>query len=267
MSGNKYEPLSILKPARYDYKIKVRIIRKWRGVTRTGEEFKSFNVILIDNKITRIHAFIPSLVAEDQDKKLKVRSVCIIQYFTVQPYKPDDKFRCLRNENQLIFSKDTKIEDGEDNGTEIPHEAFDFHDHSELKALTKQITYLADVVGIIKNHDLFKTNVKNRLGQMNNQAKFTITDGGSNIKVTFWDKFGEQFEKAMQEATEKPVIVIIASCKVGWWNDDVDLGSVTSTTFYLNYNHHSVMQLRKRLSNPEIFKQVFATSQKKRCNC
>ncbi|KAK1388035.1 hypothetical protein POM88_016213 [Heracleum sosnowskyi] len=147
MSTNKYEPLSNLKPSRYDYKI----------------------------KITREQGFMHS-------------------------------------------SRDTKIEDGEDNGTEIPHEAFDFHDHSELRALTKQITYLADVVGIIKIHDPFKTNVKNRLGQKNNQAKFTITYGSSNIKVTFWDKFGEQFEKAMQEATEKPVIVIIASCKVDWCN-------------------------------------------------
>lgn len=52
MSANKFEPLSNLKAARYDYKIKVKIIRKWRGVTRTGEEFKSFNVILIDKKVT-----------------------------------------------------------------------------------------------------------------------------------------------------------------------------------------------------------------------
>lgn len=51
MATNKYDLLSTLKPGRYDYKIKVRVIMKWRGATRAGEEFKSFNVMLIDKQV------------------------------------------------------------------------------------------------------------------------------------------------------------------------------------------------------------------------
>lgn len=55
----------------------------------------------------------------------------------------EDKFRCLRNNVQLIFSNDTQIKDVDDDGKSIEHNAFDFYDHSELKELTKQNTYLA----------------------------------------------------------------------------------------------------------------------------
>lgn len=92
---------------------------------------------------TRIHAFIPGLCAEELENKLIEGNVCSITYFTVQPYKINDKFRCLRNDNQLILSKDTKIEDIEERQSGIPPEAFDFYDHSELKSLGRQNVYLA----------------------------------------------------------------------------------------------------------------------------
>lgn len=33
-------------------KIKVRVIRLWRGTTKKGEEFTSFNILLLDCKVT-----------------------------------------------------------------------------------------------------------------------------------------------------------------------------------------------------------------------
>ncbi|KAK1398130.1 hypothetical protein POM88_007993 [Heracleum sosnowskyi] len=177
LASNKYEKIANLKPGRYDYKIKVRVIRLWRVFTRRGEELKCFNVMLIDSKKTRIHAFIPTTCAEQNEKKLKIGYVCNITNFTVQPYKPEEKFRCLRNDKQLIFSKDTIIEQIDDKSLQIPQDDFDFYDHSELMALTKQTTYLADVVGIIKTKFKEVNKVQNRLGKDQCQAKFTITDG------------------------------------------------------------------------------------------
>lgn len=100
----------------------------------------------------------------------------------------------------------------------------------------------------------------------------------SSVNVTFWDSFAVNFDKQMNEVSEKPVIVIIASSRVGLWNgnsnnnitfsmqsvfryvfhfilhtnstsyfiDEVDLSSVGGTICYLNYNHYSVFQLRKK---------------------
>ncbi|KAK1394600.1 hypothetical protein POM88_013656 [Heracleum sosnowskyi] len=81
-------------------------------------------------------------------KKIKLANVYSIKNFTVQPYKADDIFRCVRNENQLILSKDTKIQDMEENTSQIREDVFDLYDHSELKALSEQRVYLADEVDI-----------------------------------------------------------------------------------------------------------------------
>ncbi|KAK1405180.1 hypothetical protein POM88_004785 [Heracleum sosnowskyi] len=257
MSTNRYENISNLKTGRYDYKIKVRVIRFWKVITRTGEELKCFNVMLLDNKKTRIHAFIPTACADQHERKLRVGKVYNITNFTVQQYRAEEKYRCLRNDKQLIFSKDTKIEDTEDKANQIQQDAFDFYDHSELMALTKQTTYLADVVGIIKSNFKGINKLHNRLGKDQCQAKFTITDGKSNIKVTFWDRYAELFAKTMSETVETPLIIIIATCKVGLWNDEVDISNVRATKFYLNYNHHSVLHMRKMLKDEEFSKKIF----------
>lgn len=52
MAATKYDSVQGLDTGNYDYKIRARVIRLWRGATRTGEEFKNFNVVLLDNKVT-----------------------------------------------------------------------------------------------------------------------------------------------------------------------------------------------------------------------
>lgn len=51
MSSNKYDYLTHVCKGRTDWKIKVRIIREWRGRTATGELFKNYNMLLLDAKV------------------------------------------------------------------------------------------------------------------------------------------------------------------------------------------------------------------------
>ncbi|KAK1353218.1 hypothetical protein POM88_052353 [Heracleum sosnowskyi] len=148
-----------------------------------------------------------------------------------------------------------KVKDIEDDGKTIEPNAFDFYDHSELMELTKQTTYLADVVGIIKFYQPL-ADLVNKRGNPQKQVKFTITDGRSSVNVTFWDGFAEKFQEEMNKMSEIPVIVIIASSRVGLWNDKVDMSSVGGTMCYLNYNHYSVLQLRKKLTEPLFSQQI-----------
>uniref|UniRef100_A0A165A0B4 Uncharacterized protein n=1 Tax=Daucus carota subsp. sativus TaxID=79200 RepID=A0A165A0B4_DAUCS len=241
MASNHYTAVEKLKPGVDQYKIKVRVIRLWRGATKSGEEFKSFNVIVIDQKEFQFIRF--------------VGRVYSIKNFDVQIYKQTEKFRVLRNATQLVFNQDTICQQLADDGVTIPANAFDFYDHSQLEELSKQTTYLADVVGIIKDYDNIR-DLTNRHGQSQRQAKFYITDGNSNISVTFWDNFGQNFDKLMKSGLEKPVIIIISGCRVGKWNGEIDISNNTATTVYLNYKHHSVVTLRKLLTNPEFAKKA-----------
>ncbi|XP_063936661.1 uncharacterized protein LOC108192486 [Daucus carota subsp. sativus] len=78
----------------------------------------------------------------------------------------------------------------------------------------------------------------------------------SNVNVTFWDKFGESFDKSMKNPLDKPFIIILSGCKVGKWNGEVDLSNSYATKVYLNYKHHSVVHLRKLLANEEFAKKA-----------
>ena len=51
MSNREYQTIEKLKVGNEDHKIKVRIMRLWRRSTKTGEEFKNFNLILLDHKV------------------------------------------------------------------------------------------------------------------------------------------------------------------------------------------------------------------------
>ncbi|KAL1825468.1 hypothetical protein ACET3Z_012246 [Daucus carota] len=93
-----------------------------------------------------MHAYIPAKCSYDMERKLRVGTVYIIRNFTVQAYKDKDKFRCLRNDMQMVFTQETTVIQVEEKGNNIAHEAFDFYDHSELMPLTNQTTYLAGYI-------------------------------------------------------------------------------------------------------------------------
>ncbi|KAK1390084.1 hypothetical protein POM88_018262 [Heracleum sosnowskyi] len=265
MSSRKYDDLLSLNQARSDWKIKVRVLRKWRGGTKTGELFKSFNIMLMDYKENKIQAFVPAKCVDDLENKLKVGSVCSITNFDVQPYKSQEKFRSAQNENHLILNINTKVRDVEEKGNTIPQESFDFYDHAELDGIKNVNVNLTDVIGIIQNReDISLKDLVNRLGNKNLQTKFTITDGSSCVNVTFWDALAQSFTQQLQlQPPQEPVIIIITCCKVGSWNDEVDLSNAAATTFYLNHQHHSVGQMRKMLANPKFYKNIQSSKTKK----
>ncbi|KAK1405036.1 hypothetical protein POM88_004641 [Heracleum sosnowskyi] len=86
----------------------------------------------------------------------------------------------------------------------------------------------------------------------------------SSINVTFWDSFAEQFDKEMNQVLEKLTIIILSGCRVGLWNDEVDLSRVGGTQWYLNYNHYNVVILRKKLAQPDFSQQMYALDKHKR---
>lgn len=91
---------------------------------------------------SKIHAFMPGKCGQQHEESLREGKVCWIKNFTVQKYKEDDRFRPVHDENQLILSSETIIKEVDEKLNRFPEDAFDFYDHSELKALVDKIPYL-----------------------------------------------------------------------------------------------------------------------------
>ncbi|XP_074371007.1 uncharacterized protein LOC141712101 [Apium graveolens] len=235
MTSKKYDSFRDLKKGKYDWNVTARIMNMWRGYTNQGDPFQSFNLLLIDNKRSRIHAFVPGNVACKIESTLQVGSIYNFKNFTVREYKLDDKFRHLIKDIQIVFSNETKIPDMDENEMFIEQAVFDFYDLGELNNISKQTTYLTDVIGVIKIPVPTLSRFTNKL---NHEQR-------NSVKVTFWDAFAELFAEALKEEYEYPFIITIGSARIQEWNNDVS--HVGATTFYLNYNHHSVGQLRKML--------------------
>ncbi|KAK1394675.1 hypothetical protein POM88_013731 [Heracleum sosnowskyi] len=209
MSTNQYHCLKELRPNSYNWKIKVRIIRLWRGVSRNGEEFKGLNMLLLDDKNGRMHAFVPGTVIEKHEDKL-----------------------CL--------------------------------DLQDLDQVANQNVYLTDVVGVI-HKDFPLRNVKTKFNDQQLQVKFTIVDGRCSVNVTFWDSLAADFAIALEQVTDFPAIIIIASGKITSWQGtnhstpQIDISNAAATKFYINYDHHVVSQLRRMLSTPIFSKYDFSS--------
>ncbi|KAK1369876.1 hypothetical protein POM88_035968 [Heracleum sosnowskyi] len=70
-----------------------------------------------------------------------------------------------------------------------------------------------DVIGIIQSmDDITLKDLVDRLGQRNLQTKFSITNGSSNVNVTFWDALAKSFVQQLKlRPVEEQVIIIITS--------------------------------------------------------
>ncbi|KAK1356138.1 hypothetical protein POM88_049394 [Heracleum sosnowskyi] len=241
MSSKKYDNFRDVRIGKYDWKVQARVLNLWRGYSRTGEAFKGFNLLLLDSKRARMHAFVPGMIDDEYEQKIQVGKIYYIENFTVKKYRTEDKFRCVRNENQIILNDDTILEPLEENEASIERCWFDLYELDDLRPLSKQSTYLTDVIGI----------------------KFKITDGNKSVQVTFWDEFAEYFAEMLKEETVYPVILIIGSARVTLWREEVILTNVGATTFYINCNHRSVVEIRKMIAQNMFSKNKLANGGKR----
>ncbi|KAL1824011.1 hypothetical protein ACET3Z_010789 [Daucus carota] len=263
MSSNVFQNLRDLSPASFNWNIKVRIIRSWRGVSSSGEPFKGLNLLLLDNKNDRMHAFAPGNVIDKHEEKFTVGNICTIANFIVKEYKTDEKFRCINRSTQIILTEYTDVTKKKHEDKLIAQNMFDFYDLSGLNDLANKNVFLTDVLGVIEK-DLPLSNLVNRFGRQQKQLKFNIVDGRTSANVTLWDALAEDIQSALEDLEEYPPIVIIASAKITSWKGtgqkepQIEICNTTATKIYFNHDHPNVHQLRKMITTPRFRKYDFS---------
>ncbi|XP_017247249.1 replication protein A 70 kDa DNA-binding subunit D [Daucus carota subsp. sativus] len=257
MSGpGKYDSLDSLDDSKYEWKIRVRVIRIWDSYSNKGQkEFKGRNMLLLDDKHQRMHAFIwPNYL--DEFKNMFVEgNVYSIRNFSVKTYRKES-LRCTRYDKQIWLSNYTKVfpvEDEQKMERAIRPVEFDFFDIADIGELVKQSdnNFLIDVIGILMDKEVLRR-FKNQREVEQCSFRFTITDGSASIKCCFWDDMAEKFSAAIENENETPLIVIIASCKHNEYKEEPYVSNVAATRFYINHNHRSVLQMKQRASMPDF---------------
>ncbi|XP_017256632.1 replication protein A 70 kDa DNA-binding subunit A-like [Daucus carota subsp. sativus] len=258
MANRKYDSFSSLNASKSDWIVPTRVLNLWRGYRKTGEPFKGFNLLLLDHKRSRVHAFVPYNLVDEFEPMIQIGNLYVLENFSVKPYTADDKFRCLRKKYQIVFNEETELTHMEENVVNVENCCFDFFDIADLPTLSQQNTYLTDVVGIMEEHEPIRK-IQNRNGVIQSQIIFELTDGRSSVKVTFWDEFAKHFSDCLKQAQEYPIILIIGCGRVTTWSEQVIVTNVGATNFYINCNHRSVNELRKLLAQKKISTKTVPT--------
>ncbi|KAL1831301.1 hypothetical protein ACET3Z_000952 [Daucus carota] len=209
----------------------------------------------------RMQAFVPTFLMEKLLKMFIVGKMYTITNFQVKEYTTLDKWRCVSTDKQIMFTNQTRAREIDDREYFIPQNCFEFCDLGDVKTFATQSTYLADVVGVIVRRDDLKI-VHTKDGPDKPQMRMTISDGTNYLNVTLWNDLAECFQQEISSTKfEEPMILIIAAGKVGVFQGmfilymiskvsthmlyEFDICNFSPTTYYINYNHHSVTELRK----------------------
>lgn len=89
-----------------------------------------------------MHAFVPGNVIDKHEYKLREGNICAISNFAVKDYRPEDKFRCVNSEQQIIFTNFTEVRKFDEDDLLIAKNMFDFFDLSDLCNIANDNLYL-----------------------------------------------------------------------------------------------------------------------------
>ncbi|KAL1830259.1 hypothetical protein ACET3Z_008671 [Daucus carota] len=154
MATSNCETLRNVTTGRTDWKVKVRIIRIWRGSTLTGVPFKGFNLLFLDSKSCRMHAWVPAALSDKMERLVEEGKLYLIKNFQVQNFEEKAKYRAVQMDRQIVFTADTKLKEIEETDIFIPKNSFDLYEYADLKKVADQDLYLTGPVSkLCLHHD------------------------------------------------------------------------------------------------------------------
>lgn len=107
-----------------------------------------------------MHAFVSGNIIDKHEDKLKEGNICFISNFYVKDYKLDDKFRCVNNEKQIIFTPYTEVQKSPKEDMLIANNMFDFYDLSDLSEIANQNIYLTGEFLLFNFKTIYDSNSK-----------------------------------------------------------------------------------------------------------
>ncbi|KAL1826476.1 hypothetical protein ACET3Z_004888 [Daucus carota] len=197
---NQFHSLLEIGTERSEWSISVRVQALWKSINRTTNEFRGYNMVLTDVQGCRIHAFIMDKVSDKFESLIEEGDVYHISNFKVKKYEGKEQNRVVRNEKHIFFDYQTKLKKMTEELFTIPPYAFDFFPLQEMEKIFNDNYFLVDVIGKLEQSAL-STYVSKEDSKKTN-VKFKIFDGSAQMNVTFFNLFGESFEKALKAMAE-----------------------------------------------------------------
>ncbi|KAL1811216.1 hypothetical protein ACET3Z_021281 [Daucus carota] len=211
MQGRMFDRIQSLDKSRSNWKIKARLTRFWPTYSPETSAIKGFNLILLDDDNSHIHAYVYPDNWRAIDKEVVEGNVYVIENFqvreTIGKLKPVSTRLCIR----LLSS--TVIQPVEDD-VMIPKHKFEFMDMGDLLFECQRLTE-------------------------NQNPEFAY--------VTLWGDLASSVSESFKPDLEKPVIGILTSAKLSTFREEHQIGALPSTKIFFNLAIDSVAEFRERM--------------------
>ncbi|KAL1823760.1 hypothetical protein ACET3Z_010538 [Daucus carota] len=233
MQGMLFDHIQNLDKSRSNWRIKARLTRFWKTFSPETSTIKGYNLILLDDDNSHVHAYVYPDNWRAIDKEVVEGNVYVIENFqvweTVGKLKPVSTRLCIR----LLSS--TYIEPVADDAM-IPRHKFEFMDMGDL---------LDECNRLIENQNPeFAYDV---IGAVEHFKKVKRVQTSLRFKVTLWGELASSVSESFKHDLEKPVIGILTSAKLSNFREEQQFGALPSTKIYFNLAIDSVAEFRERL--------------------
>ncbi|XP_020876692.1 uncharacterized protein LOC9310715 [Arabidopsis lyrata subsp. lyrata] len=241
-------PISQLTLGTDPCKINVRIVRLWGFPKKNKpEEFTGIDLLIVDEKGSRIQASVKGKLLDKFQKDLKEGKCCVLMNFELCPNL--GKFRSCDHPYKINFIFYTCVKPSE----EIPNleACFNLCPFPEILARRNDDTIFIDIIGEIVGMNEVKsiTTAEGPTKLLNLQLKDL---GDSLIDVALWGKLAEDVYSNIKSQPSGPVVFLGSLMKTLLYQGK---GTVQSSKFttkaYINSPLPEILQFQEALCNEE----------------
>ncbi|WOG82879.1 hypothetical protein DCAR_0102048 [Daucus carota subsp. sativus] len=149
MDTPAFDRISKLTCNKTSWTIKVRLTRLWKSINAITGDFKGYNMILLDDDKTHIHAFAGLDFVNEMDDVPEERKVYNISEFNVDDAKYS--YVAVSNKSEIYFLKRTNMTLIEEEDDMIPKYKFELVSLNALKLKVGNTKILTDLIGLVVN--------------------------------------------------------------------------------------------------------------------
>ncbi|CAL1408059.1 unnamed protein product [Linum trigynum] len=227
----EFTSIGELSPNQRPCKLKCRVSRLWVATNINTDIVCHLDMILLDSQGNDIWVQIPPLLMKIFQPLLKDQEVYTFSNFKVQ--SAPQEYRPIANDNIIICSGKTSVQQIPDVPRSIPTFKFTFMNAAQIKRNLNKIDILSDVVGQVQHVSERKTSCKGGRKTTRRHISLKLIEGDV-VSVVVFGRLLPLLESFVNASGTASFVIVITSIRVTPFQGDCSLSSTSSTCLFSN---------------------------------
>ncbi|ONK58670.1 uncharacterized protein A4U43_C09F15460 [Asparagus officinalis] len=152
----------------------------------------------------------------------------------------------------------TQVQVLQEDNDNIPRYKFNYKPFNELYRMKGNKTYLADIIGFVKDiYPLEQTIISGKPGTR--RALKLIDEENTECTVTLWNQIATNLESALIDQDPNNMVMVVSGIFVTNFRGNNSVSSSTATKIYVNITEQRVLELSQRYMESKTQMQLIET--------